>query len=152
MKENKKEWLHVNFVFEAIGRPKEHITEMLQLLVKKLGESKKVEVLKSKLHEAKPIERKENSEKIAEVYSSFVEVEALVESMTKLMGIIFDFMPSSIEIVSPIDLKMKAWDANALLNDLATKLHYYNMALNALKAERDMLSMKLSKSKQNSKY
>ncbi|MEM1535844.1 MAG: hypothetical protein QXQ82_01490 [Candidatus Pacearchaeota archaeon] len=134
-------WLHVHLIFEVLGRPKEHIVEVLNLLIKKLGETKDVEILKSKVHEAKLIESKE--EKLQELYSSFAEVEIIVKNIAKLIEIIFDYMPSSIEIISPKDLKLGLSDANALLNDLATRLHYQNMTLNALRAERDILVAKL---------
>lgn len=140
-----KGWLHTHLIFEVLGRPKEHILEVLDLLIKRLGETKNVEILKSKIHEAKVVKSQEQTQnRVQELYSSFAEVEVVIKDLAKLIEVIFDYMPSSIEIVSPKDLKLELSDANALLNDLATRLHSYNMALSAFKAERDILAAKLA--------
>ncbi|MEM4703089.1 MAG: hypothetical protein QXP53_01235 [Candidatus Pacearchaeota archaeon] len=136
-----KGWIRTFLLFEIIGKPKEHIIEVLNLLVKKLGELKGVHVINSKIHDAKKVagQSQETKEKLEEVFSSFAEVEILAEKLSKIIEIIFDYMPSSIEISEPKDLKINLSDANALLNDLATRLHQYHMATHALKAERDIL-------------
>jgi len=144
-----KGWLKVNLLFEIMGRPKEHLIEVLNLLIKRLGEEKQVEILKDKVHEAKQVPKKDP--KGQDIFSSFAEVEILVDKMSNLIGLVFDYMPSSIEIVSPSDLKMVLNDANALLNDFAMKLHSYYMTVNTLQAERDILSAKLAEIEKQSK-
>jgi len=134
-----KGWLEVNILFEILGSPKEHIIEVLNLLIKKIGEEKGVIVVKNKVHEAHLAKHAET------FFSSFAEVEIVVEDLKKLIEIVFDYMPSSVEIVSPPDLKFELSGANGLLNDLATRLHQYDTLVRAIRAERDLFKEKLDK-------
>ncbi|UCD21101.1 MAG: hypothetical protein JSW08_00955 [archaeon] len=132
-----KGWLHVYMLFEIIGKPKEHITDVLNTIIKKLGEEKNVNIVKSKSHEAKPAKDSE------EMFSSFAEVEVVTVNMARVMEIIFDYMPSSVEILHPKNLKFNLSDANGLLNDLSMRLHKLNMLTRTLIAQREALKNKI---------
>jgi len=136
-------WLQVNIVFEILGKPKEHIIEVLNAMIKKLGEQEYVEIIEKKVHdphEVKPDEKKGQKEVL---FSSFAELEIVVKTFHNLVEIIFDYMPASVEVIKPNDLKFKLNEANAVLNDLTARLHQYHMAARTLQVERTLLANKL---------
>ena len=129
-----KGWIQANLLFEILGRPKEHIIEVLDGLLIQLSKEKDVEVIKKKIYD--PKEQKD-------LFSSYAEVEVITRTLQKLIEIIFDYMPSSIEITAPDNIPFKPCDANSVLNDLATRLHQYDMGVRALKTQRDILDAQL---------
>ncbi|MBI4154464.1 hypothetical protein HY498_00045 [Candidatus Woesearchaeota archaeon] len=85
------------------------------------------------------------AEQIEKLFSSFAEVEIKFESLAQIIGFCFDFMPSSIEILEPSELKTDNLSMNGLLNDLIARLHRYDMFLKNLHAEN--INLKQEKEK-----
>jgi len=131
-----KGWVKASIIFEIIGRPKEHIIEALNKLVEFLKQDKKLILLSEKINEAMPVEDKE-------LFSSFLEIEVLLESPTKAMEFVYDYMPSSIEIIEPTSFNLKLNDLNNLLNDSASKLHRYDALLKQANMEKQIIFNKL---------
>lgn len=131
-------WLQVHLVFEVLGKPAKHVEETLKIILEKFEKEKNLELVEKKIYEAKPVGEKKN------VFTTFAEVEILIEKLPRLMDIVFDYMPSSIEIVKPINFVFKLEDANVLLNDLAARLHQYDALTKTLKIEREILAKRLS--------
>ncbi len=131
------EWLRTHLIFEILGKPAEHIEKAMDMLLEKLAEEKNIELLDKKTNKAKPVE------KTKQVFTTFAEAEVLINKLPRLIEIIFDYMPSSIEIVEPTVLKFKNEDVNALINDLAAKLHHYDAISKKLKIERAALIKRL---------
>ena len=109
--------VHAIFVIELAGRPPEHIEKALNTLVDAFGKQKGVEVITQKFHKAEPVEK---------LFSCFSEIEFLADSFSRLLNLVFYFMPSSIEIIEPEIIKVKVSDANNIANDLSTRLHQYD--------------------------
>jgi hypothetical protein len=82
------------------------------------------------MHEPEPVEK---------LFSCFAEIEFIAEKFRRLLELIFYFMPSSIEIVAPEHIKLNAADANALANDLSTRLHQYDDIAKKEQIEKAML-------------
>ncbi|MCX8194319.1 MAG: hypothetical protein N3G19_03095 [Candidatus Pacearchaeota archaeon] len=133
-----KGWLHVHLIFEVLGKPPEHLEKALTILLERLEKEKGLEILSKQTHKPKPVEKTEN------VFTSFAEVESLINGFSRLIEIIFDYMPSSIEITAPVNLNFKLEDANAFVNDLATRLHQYDLLSKKLRLERDIIYKKFS--------
>ncbi|UZE93588.1 MAG: hypothetical protein IB618_02315 [Candidatus Pacearchaeota archaeon] len=131
-------WLNVHLVFEVLGKPADYVENALEMLLEKLSKEKNLEFLGKKIHKAKPVEKTEK------VFTAFAEVEILINKLPRIIEIIFDYMPSSIEIVEPTNLAFKNEDMNALINDLAARLHQYDAILKKLKIERTVLIKRLS--------
>ena len=60
------------------------------------------------------------------MYTCFAEVEIKVISLLRLIELIFDFMPSSIEILEPSELKFDVLETTSFLNNLTGRLHRYD--------------------------
>ena len=138
-----KGYLKVHLMFEIVGKPAEFIDETIKKLIEELEKEKGLEVLEKNIGNAKPYEIKtENGEK-TDLFSTYAEANILIESLKRLTEIIFDYMPSSIEICEPTEIKMKVQDTNLLLNELSTKLHQYDLSNKQLVYQRNILFEKL---------
>lgn len=130
-------WIKAAIVIEVVGRPAEYIEEALGLAIDKLSQEKDFGLVEKKVHKAEKVQESKT------LFSTFGEVEFVVNDFSKLIEIIFDYMPSSVEILEPTNLSMKLEDANAILNDLASRLHQYDMLLKKLKIEMDITTKKI---------
>ncbi len=144
-------WVHAYLVIEVLGKPADYIEKALGLAIDKLAKEKKVELIERKVHKSRLAEKakeakeeKEKQEKPkTKVFSTFAEIEILAANMAKLVELIFDYMPSSVEIIEPTNIVFKLEDANALLNDLSARLHQYDALSKRLRLERQILIKRL---------
>lgn len=123
-------------VVEIIGAPKEHVEHTLKEVIGTMKKDKRIKLLKETAYKAEEVDK---------LWSSFADLEMEVTGMNDLIGLSFDYMPSSIEILEPKDFKTTAKDAADLLNDLLAKLHQYDMFVKNLQAENILLKRKLEK-------
>ncbi len=140
-----KGWLRAHLVIEVLGKPANYIEESLNMAIDNLEQGKKAEVLEKKVHPAKLVPNAK------EVFTTFAEVEILTQDMGKLIEIIFDYMPSSVEIVEPSNFAMKLEDANAVLNDLIGRLHQYDAIVKQLRIKFEILANKFKEIEAQSK-
>ena len=122
-------------IIEVAGRPKEHIENTMKLLMEKIKEEEDTVLTKGQAFKTKEIEIKNEK-----MYSSYAEIEILMKNVSRIIGFCFDYMPSSIEILEPSDLKTTILDFTELLNELLTKLHNTDMVLKNTRAENKILT------------
>ena len=127
------------FIFEILGRPAEHIKETLSQLVDKLGEFPGIKIDKKKVHEAKPVEQ----EGVKDLFTTFAEVEILGDNIDAITNIVFNAMPSHVEIIEPDELTIKNFDLSNFLSSLTVKLHRYDEIAKTITLERNFLVGKL---------
>jgi hypothetical protein len=139
MAEEKKEgWMKTRLIIEIAGSPKENVDKAMVLLGEKFGEGvSEMKVRKTSVKEPQQIKGHEK------VWSGFIEFEVDVKDLPTAFGIVFDYLPSSIEIVEPDQLLVQIADINVIINDLAARLHQYDAALKMLRAENFALKKKL---------
>lgn len=135
-------WLHCVIIIEIAGKPAAYIKKIMDGVLKNLEKEKNIEIIRKKIHNAKKIET---------VFSTFTEIEMLVSSLGRLNEIIFDFMPSSVEILEPVSLKIDINAANNLVNDLSARLHKYEEKFNKLSFEKEILINKIKELEGNKK-
>lgn len=107
-------------IIEIAGRPPEHVSKALEEHVSHLDKIKVVKVINKKFH--KPKEHKEQKG----FYTTFAEVEFETDTLRDLFDIMFDFMPSSIEILEPNNLSLTSEEATSLVNNLTGRLHRFD--------------------------
>src|SRR3989344_5327945 len=112
--------IKADLVLEILGRPAEHIKNALISLVEKLGTEKGVKINDKKIHE--PTQIKEAND----LYTTFAEVSVELDSLENYFGIIFAYMPSHIEIISPSEFTLSNAHFNELGNKLIARLHEYD--------------------------
>jgi hypothetical protein len=116
--------IQTRIIIEVAGFPKEHVEEVIKKIVEKIKSDRKVP--KYKIFEAEEHEK---------IFSTFTEIEIEFKDLHELSAFCFDYMPSSVEILSPIELKLIAKDYENLFNDILGKLHQYDMTIKSLQAQ-----------------
>jgi archaellin len=122
------------FVIEVLGRPAEHITMALNTLIEQLAGEKDIELANKKIFPPKPTEN---------MFLTFAEVEVRAKNLSRIAELCFTYMPSSVEIVHPSDLKFNLNDANAMLNLLVARLHQYDAIAKKINVENAILQRQL---------
>ena len=124
-------------VIEVIGRPPEHLIETLNSMIKQIDEEGGVTVKEKKMKE--PILMKDQKD----FYTSFAEIEIEIEQILDLAMLVFKYMPSHVEVVSPelIALTNNGW--NEILNETARRLHGYDEIARIVQTEKTILEKKL---------
>ncbi len=134
--------LIVRVIIEIIGAPKEHVDETLKDVEEHLKQQSDMKVIKSNFFKAEQMKDKP-------FFSAFLEDEIEFKDFDKLSGFIFDFMPSSIEILEPYIFEVPVSDLNAMLNDLIAKLHQYDMVIKNLRAENMLMAREFENKNMN---
>ncbi len=125
-------------IFEMLGRPVEHLKATLEGFVGKVAQEKGVEILNKKIREPKKIEEVQQ-----EIYTAFAETEIKFDGIDTLLRIVFVYMPSHIEIISPSEFQVKNFEIGTLMSEIARKLHQYDEIAKRLAVERNILMRQL---------
>jgi hypothetical protein len=122
--------ISVKAIIEVVGKPKDHVENSLKLVLDSIKKDKGIKPVQMKVFRPK---------KLDDYFSAFAEVDLKFDEPDILIGFCFDYLPSSIEIISPESLTINSVDMAGLLNDLLSKLHNVNMAVSRYKMENDLL-------------
>jgi len=107
-------------IIEIAGKPPKHVKESLQKYVRTLDEIKDLELHSIKISEPKKIKDSNG------MFTCFAEVEFETETFLRMAHIMFDYMPSSVEVIEPSTFKFSAPEASELLNNISGRLHRYD--------------------------
>jgi len=136
-KKVKEGWIHTKFIIEIAGRPKEHIAETLKQVIDKFWKEKGVREISEEINKPRKLGEK--------FWSTFVEIEFLADRIGTILGLIYDYLPSSIEIIAPEDaINEDPLHLSELLNDLIAKLHMYDMSLKKLQSQNILLRRQIA--------
>lgn len=133
------EKITIRAIIEIAGFPKEHVEEIMKKVIDNLKSA--FDLKDHKIYEAVALK-----DKMEGFWSTFSEVEMNFKDINELVIFCFEYMPSSIELLSPEEIKFKSNEMNNLFNDLLSRLHDYDMVVKNLNA-----SNKLLKKQQNIK-
>ena len=140
MNEQQHKWIHAKMIVEIAGSPESHVAETLNLLAKKFAEKNpEVRVKKADVNPTKKIP---DSEKF---FTGFIEFEVEVASIAAMIGLVIDYMPSSIDIIGPEEIKENSINLAEIMNDLSGRLHQYDAEVKTLKAEKTIMERELKK-------
>jgi len=132
-----KQKIRALIVIEVLGSPKEHVENVMKQIIEKLEKEKGIKLIEQTTYKA---EQQKNK-----LWSTFADIELYAESIERLLGLCFDYMPSSVEIIEPDELKIKSIDLTNFINDLQARLHRYDMLIKSLNAENILLKRELNK-------
>jgi hypothetical protein len=141
-------------VIEMLGRPVEHLTEVMNKFIDKIKEEKGVSIANKNIHKPKIVEKdKENEKQTAtgELFTMFSEIELETEHIMDLIRVIFKYMPSHVEIISPEDFSMSNTDFNSILNEIIAMLHNYDSVAKGAIMKNQVLENQLNILLQNQK-
>ncbi|MCA9485958.1 MAG: hypothetical protein KC506_03890 [Nanoarchaeota archaeon] len=126
-----------SLMIEIMGKPAEHVKEALQTLVTRIGSEKGVKVTNKIYHEPKKVEGSQT------LYTAFSEIEAEFDELANYFMVIFSYMPSHVEIITPEKIEITNGDLNELSNALTQRLHNYDAVTKNAVMEKDLLTRKL---------
>jgi len=135
----------------------------LEKHIKVLNQVDDITVHSIKVSEPRVIEQ-EGTTPDSEMFTAFAEADFETDSFARLTETMFDFMPSSVEVIEPVKVTLDMSESTALLNNISGRMHRYDdimkMAGNKLQhyeaqleiakkilAERDEEIAKLKKKK-----
>ena len=115
-------------IVEMAGRPAAHLTQALENHIGILNKVDDIEVHSIKVSEPREIPRDEKSkDQEGEVmFTAFAEADFECESFSRLSETMFDFMPSSVEVIKPARVNMDMSEATGLLNNISGRMHRYD--------------------------
>ena len=141
-----EEKIKAMFIFEILGRPPEYVKESLEEHILNLEKIEGIKILNKKIHEPKELNPdklakngKLEKEQAKDLYTSFAEVELIVDNISLLFSITFRLLPSHVEIISPDEFRLKNFDLNSIISELAIKLHRYDEVAKVLTMENQSL-------------
>jgi hypothetical protein len=112
-------------IVEMAGRPAEHLSTALEKHIGILRDVDDIEVHSIKLSEPKEIET-ESKVLGDKMWTAFAEADFECESFARLSETMFDFMPSSVEVIEPSKVTLSMKDATDLLNNISGRMHRYD--------------------------
>ncbi|HRZ85673.1 MAG TPA: hypothetical protein P5277_02735 [Candidatus Paceibacterota bacterium] len=128
--------IRANLIIEILGKPPEHIIESLKVHIENISKERGIKLIDKTIHDAKKLEK-------GELYTSFAEIDVEFENFESLIGIIFSYMPSHIEIVEPETLTFENLELSNLLTAIMIKLHRYDEIAKRLYMDNSILQKEL---------
>jgi len=121
-------------IIEVLGRPKEHVAKSIKEFTDKIKEDKRYDMLNVKIAKPKEVES---------MFSVYAELDIWFKKLINVLDMCYDYMPSSIEIIEPTELKMKSTDLSGFFNDTQARLHQIDMIFKNTKAENEKLKINI---------
>ena len=147
--------IKTSFIIEMMGRPAEHLDDTLNKLVEEIGNVKGIVIIDKKIHPPKVIEKKdtdkENKKKeqknkidiSKELYTSFAEIEANFDGLESMFTVVFNYMPSHFEIISPEEFRLKNNDFAGIVAAIIVRLHKYDEIAKKMSMDRIIIEQRL---------
>lgn len=114
-------WLKAFITFELAGKPRGHIEQTLRAYIINIKGDNHILSISEEYADA--IEHEDG------IFSAFVEMEALVQNFEALTWLAINFMPASIELLEPADVRLEGRVVTNWYNDLLAKLHEVSNAV-----------------------
>ena len=134
-------------IIEVMGAPKKYVDDTIKAFIAKIKSNRDYVVLKTKISNAKKVKEIEKKESAAEdikedLFISFVELEVGVKKKEKIFDFCFNFMPSSIEIIEPMNISFSANELSGYLSDIQATLHKVDFMLKRVNGVNQILTKK----------
>lgn len=113
-------------IIQIVGKPEGNIITAMDLLIQKI---KKDDHLKVTSIDVSEVEPKDN------LFSILAEIEFKTPTIDQLAWFCFDYLPASIEIIEPRELKYSAQDLTSFFNEIQTRIHAMDLAMKSLTLE-----------------
>ena len=120
----------VRIVIELLGQPKDLMQKTFDMLMTQL---------KTDTHHYLLSDKRAPFKAQGKLWSTFTEAELWVKDFRALAALLFEYLPSSVEIAQPSSVNLKAPQITNFLNDLQTRLHEQDMKVKNLAAEVQVL-------------
>ncbi len=130
----------VRSIIELLGKPKEHVSSTLKLIVNGIENKDNIIVVKKEFFEP---------EEHDGLFSAFTELEMKFKDLESVVAFCFENLPTSVEILEPAVLRTEARTLTNFFTDLLTKLHKLDEELKVEKQRDKILEDNMIKSLRN---
>ena len=110
-------------IIEILGKPQEHVKKTLDKVHELVKNNQSFKLINHTLSTPKEVQEGK------EIFTAFGEFDIEFSEIDDVFGFCFDFMPSSIEITEPEELKLDSASVTDFLNDIIAKIHQYDLTL-----------------------
>lgn len=138
----KKGWIRGIVTFEVAGKPQEHVVKSLEAYLDNIKKDHKIRIISEDREE--PIAHEDG------MFSTFAELDMLVENLETFTWLCVNFSPASIEIIEPENVEVEAREMTNWLNDLLSKIHEIGHDYRGQKQTREQLVVAMNQLIQNS--
>lgn len=130
--------LYCRMVCEILGGPKEHVERSMNALVDRTKEMppQNAVLVDYKIFPIKPQDK---------MFSIFAELEILFKKHIALLDFCYTFLPSSVEIIEPKEVKVSNDFYSAWLNELQSRLHATDRIAKEGKALKKLLNERMAR-------
>jgi hypothetical protein len=119
--------------FELVGSPKEHIEKSIKSYVNNIRNEPQIKILDEEFGEAEDAG--------GGMFSTYADLEMLFDNLDKLNWMCINFMPASVEIIAPEELRFSDKDLTNWFNDILSKLHEIAISVRET-TSKDQLAVK----------
>ena len=119
----KNGWIRAGMMIEAMAVSREAAESALKKHLEKMEKEKGIIAYKKDFRGIEEVNTPMPN--IPKGYSQVVDVEVAVENFDKLVYIVMNYGPSSIEILEPSKITIDFGEAQGILNSLASLIHTY---------------------------
>lgn len=123
-----KGWIHARMFFEVLAASDEVARDSLKKHLSSVKKMENIKIVEEKYEDVVEVEDAPKQFKGKKAYSQVCEVDVVVSSVENLVYSVIFFGPSSIEIISPREMKMKFEEVQSMANAVAEIMHRYASA------------------------
>ncbi len=132
--------LYCRVIIEMIGKPKEHLEKTFDEFIQQFIAEPDVSLIKKNLSKTKKHEA---------LFSRYAELEFWAKDLSLLIGLCFDYMPTSVEILEPAEVTFPINRLSNYINELQAKLHHVDMIAKNAQTEKAIISSNFFKLMEN---
>ena len=125
-------WILARSIIEIVGKPKLHVEKTIKEYLGYIKKNKNLIVVDQKINKAK--KHDEN------LFATFAELNIMFKDLNELMYFCFDYMPSSLEIEEPHEMKYEAIKLTGFINDMQARLHEVDLITKQTKQKHQVLN------------
>lgn len=130
--------------FEVVGNPKEHVEKTMKEFMENIRNDQQMRIVTADYGEAEEVKDGNG------LWSTFCDAEMLFDNLDKMNWLCVNFMPSSIDIIAPEELRFKDKELTNWFNDILAKLHEVSIGYRQTSAKEDLLTKNMNFLIQNS--
>jgi hypothetical protein len=119
----KSGWIRVGMMIEALAISKDTAESAMRKHMEKMAKEKGIIIYKKECKGTNEVDRPLPN--IPKGYCEVYDVELVAENFDKLVYIVMNYGPSSIEILEPSRITMGFGEAQGVLNSLAAMIHTF---------------------------
>jgi hypothetical protein len=134
-----KQKINSIMIIEAMGRPADHLVDVLNEICDNISKEKGVELTERKVNEPKAVKDKKD------LFTTFAEIEVSVEEPLILALLMFKYMPAHVEVIEPENFTLGNNDYGELLTEITRRLHKYDELARIMQMEKEILTNKIKK-------